>query len=314
MLQSGVLFFSPFHGMQLLFIYLLQIIKKEVAQPGQITRKKSKDSNRSSVHSPPASPAYVFPQHAEASRIIRRHSSSSFSSGDEAPEKESDIEEVNVAKIVKKKGSTEQKLVKKSKMEKESLSAGEKSKLNEEMAKSFNELTEKNDVKSAKYGEFKTLSVKTEDKLVHVTMNVGRKDAFLNIPVLNELTVILNQIKNDGSCNAVLLTSSHKSFCHGLDYKHLVADTEEQRKKKATALANAVKEFLQTLAAFPKFIAAAVEGATVGLGVTMLPLFDMVLSSDKATFSTPYCRLGCAAEGGSLLSVPHVANWSLVSK
>lgn len=223
-----------------------------------------------------------------------------------------DKDESYPAKVVKKKGSTEQKTVKKFKAEKESLSGSEKSKLNEEMSKSFNELTEKNDVKPAKYGEFKTLSVKTEANMVHVTMNVGRKDALLNVSVLNELTVILNQIKNDSACNAVLLTSLHKSFCQGLDYKALLADTEEQRKKKATNLANAVKEFLQTLAAFPKFIAAAVQGSAIGLGVTMLPLFDMVLAKDKATFSTPYCRLGCAAEGGSLLNLPHVASNSLV--
>lgn len=289
----------------------MQSTKKEVVQPGQISRKKSKDSNRSSVHSPPASPAYVFPQHADASRIIRRHSSSSFSSGDEGIQKESsDKEELNPAKVVKKKTSTDQKPVKKLKVEKESLNSADKKQINDEMTKSFNELIDKKE----KYGEFKTLSVKTDNKMIHITMNVGKKDALMNVQMLNELFVVLNQIKNDESCNAVLLTSSHKSFCQGLDYKYLVADTNEQRKKKATTLANAVKELLQSLATFPKFIAAAVQGNTVGLGVTMLPLFDMVLSSDKALYSMPYCRLGCVAEGGCLLNLPHVAGCGLVRK
>lgn len=285
---------------------MLQIIKKEGSQPGQISRKKSKDSNRSSVHSPPASPAYVFPQHAEASRIIRRHSSSSFSSGDGESDRDRDS-----VKGIKKKSSADHKSVKKLKVEKDKSNV-EKEKLKDEMTKSFNELIDKKDGKMAKYGEFKTLSVKTDNKMVHITMNVGRKDALLNVQILNELTVILNQVKNDNSCNVVLLTSLHKYFCHGLDYKLLIADTEEQRKKKATALANAVKEFLQTLAAFPKFIAAAVQGYTVGLGVTMLPLFDMVFSSDKAVYSVPYVRLGCAIEGGCLLNLPHVAAYGLV--
>lgn len=279
-------------------------------QPGHISRKKSKDSNRSSVHSPPASPAYTFAQHPEASRIIRRHSSSSFSSGDEAPQRESESEPSAPAKVGKKKrSSTEQKSAKKAKAEKENV---EKSKVNAELSESFNELVDKKVTKEDKYGEFKTLSVKTDNKMVHITMNVGKKDALLNVQVLNELTVILNQVKNDDSCNAVLLTSSHKSFCQGLDYKLLVADTEEQRKKKATTLASAVTEFLQTLAAFPKFIAAAVQGSAIGLGVTMLPLFDMVLSSDKASYSVPYCRLGCGAEGACLFNLPHVAGCGLV--
>lgn len=45
-------------------------------------RKKSQDSNRSSVHSPPPSPGIQFRQTAECSRIIRRHSSSSSFSSD----------------------------------------------------------------------------------------------------------------------------------------------------------------------------------------------------------------------------------------
>lgn len=46
----------------------------------------------------------------------------------------------------------------------------------------------------------------------------------------------------------------------------------------------------------------------------MLPLFDMVLASDTATFSAPYARLGCAAEGGTLLTLPHIMHNALVSE
>lgn len=73
------------------------------------------------------------------------------------------------------------------------------------------------------------------------------------------------------------------------------------------------REFLLTLARFQKILVAGVHGNTVGLGVSMLPLFDMVLASDSATFSTPYTRLGCAAEGGVLLTLPHVMHNALVS-
>lgn len=73
------------------------------------------------------------------------------------------------------------------------------------------------------------------------------------------------------------------------------------------------RDYLKCLAAFPKFIAAGVDGNTVGVGVTMLPLFDMVLASDKATFSTPYAQLGCAAEGGVLLTLLNVSSCALVS-
>ena len=37
---------------------------------------------------------------------------------------------------------------------------------------------------------------------------------------------------------------------------------------------------------------AAVNGVAHGLGVTLLPLFDVVFASDKATFATDYANLG----------------------
>lgn len=67
------------------------------------------------------------------------------------------------------------------------------------------------------------------------------------------------------------------------------------------------------LATFRKILVAGVHGDTVGLGVTILPLFDMVVASDTATFSIPNARLGCAAEGGSLLALPHLMHNVLVS-
>lgn len=58
---------------------------------------------------------------------------------------------------------------------------------------------------------------------------------------------------------------------------------------------------------------AGIQGDCVGLGVTMLPLFDMVIASDTATFSTSYASLGCMAEAGFLLSPPIFTNHGLVS-
>lgn len=45
----------------------------------------------------------------------------------------------------------------------------------------------------------------------------------------------------------------------------------------------------------------------------MLPLFDIVIASDDAQFSTSYTSLGCMAEAGFLLTVPHVSSYGLVS-
>ena len=72
------------------------------------------------------------------------------------------------------------------------------------------------------------------------------------------------------------------------------------------------REFIKALAAFSKPLVAGVQGSAVGLGVTMLPLFDLVIASDKATFSTPYAKLGQLAEGASVLTLSHSIGSAIV--
>lgn len=73
------------------------------------------------------------------------------------------------------------------------------------------------------------------------------------------------------------------------------------------------RDFIKSLATFNKPIVAGVQGAAVGLGVTMLPLFDLVIASDKATFCTPYAKLGQIAEGAAVYTLSHVLGSPVVS-
>ncbi|KAF4524916.1 hypothetical protein B566_EDAN013665 [Ephemera danica] len=93
--------------------------------------------------------------------------------------------------------------------------------------------------------------------------------------VLRELKEALNQLKRDEGCRVVLLSSTGSSFCQGIDVHALIHSNMEKRRKSAQELAQALKEFLKALAHFTKPLAAAVHGPAVGLGVTMLPFFDM---------------------------------------
>jgi peroxisomal 3,2-trans-enoyl-CoA isomerase len=64
---------------------------------------------------------------------------------------------------------------------------------------------------------------------------------------------------------------------------------------------------------FNKPLVAAVHGPAVGLGVTMLPYFDMVFASDKATFYSPYIKLGQVPEGAVALTMPNLLGNAMVS-
>ncbi|KRT82377.1 hypothetical protein AMK59_3634, partial [Oryctes borbonicus] len=294
--------------------------------PASVSRKKSKDSSRSSLHSPPSSPSMMFSNHAEASRIIRRHSSSSYSSMEgEFDDKKIDGDIVQTQtstltdqeKLSKKRiasGSTEGIKLKRVKrnVEKESVITAEDAKGNEEASKNFNKLI---DIVELKYDKYKTFSVKQVDHMVQIILLPSfNNEAYLTPEILNELCGIMKELQEDTNCTVVVISSSASSFCHGINYKTLLNDKEQSRKAFARKLATCVTNFLRILATFPKILVAGVHGDTVGAGVTVLPLFDMVIASDTATFSIPNARLGCAAEGGSLLSLPHLMHNVLVSE
>jgi enoyl-CoA hydratase/carnithine racemase len=61
---------------------------------------------------------------------------------------------------------------------------------------------------------------------------------------------------------------------------------------------------LDALQAFDKPLVAAVNGAAVGIGFTLLPHCDLVLVADHARFRTPFAEMGVPPEAASSLLFP----------
>lgn len=58
---------------------------------------------------------------------------------------------------------------------------------------------------------------------------------------MDTIRMVLSEASEDSECNAVVVTSSGNSFCHGLDYKALICDKEQTRKAIAKELAIKVR-------------------------------------------------------------------------
>lgn len=67
--------------------------------------------------------------------------------------------------------------------------------------------------------------------------------------------------------------------------------------------------FIQTIAEFKKPLFAAVSGRVIGIGVSILPLFDVVFANENASFEIVSSVIGQIPEGISVLStttkIPH---------
>ncbi|XP_067215943.1 titin homolog isoform X2 [Linepithema humile] len=171
--------------------------------------------------------------------------------------------------------------------------------------------SESNKTKADTQSQFsnKEINVRRHGNLVQLILTPSSSTKIRNaltLQVMQEFRDALSILKRDDECRVVLLTSTGTSFCEGLDLSMLLHTNKEERRAVAQELAHAVKDFIKSLATFNKPIVAGVQGAAIGLGVTMLPLFDLVIASDKATFCTPYGKLGQIAEGAAVFTLSHI--------
>uniref|UniRef100_A0A182JXG5 Uncharacterized protein n=1 Tax=Anopheles christyi TaxID=43041 RepID=A0A182JXG5_9DIPT len=132
-----------------------------------------------------------------------------------------------------------------------------------------------------------------------VTSSNGSKaplDNVFSLELMNELCCTFLALQKDVSVRAVLIRSAGAHFSRGLDLAHLVQPVEK-RKATAEEMSVCVMKFLKMLISFPKPIVAAVHGDVFGMGVTILPLFDMVIAQNDCSFTAPYGHFGYLPEG-----------------
>ncbi|KFB47026.1 AGAP007022-PA-like protein [Anopheles sinensis] len=165
----------------------------------------------------------------------------------------------------------------------------------------LHEATERrlNDMKQVswqRYGAYVEIVLKTKGI---VTSGGGDnmsalKDVF-SMQAMNELTEVFTLLEKESRVAAVLLMSSGDHFSRGLDVGHLLQPVHK-RKVNAEEMGECLKSFLKSLISFSKPIVAAVHGDMLGMGVTILPVFDIVLAQTGSTFMTPYGHFGYLPE------------------
>jgi len=104
---------------------------------------------------------------------------------------------------------------------------------------------------------------------------------------------------------AVVITGNGKAFSAGID----LAEMADAQGGSGPELARACTEFYETVATYPKPLLAAVNGAAVGIGFTMLLHCDLVIVGDHARLRAPFTALGVCPEASSSVLLPETIGW-----
>ena len=133
-----------------------------------------------------------------------------------------------------------------------------------------------------------------------VRMNRPDKKNALTQAMYDAFAEAIEQANERAETRCLLIAGSPGVFCAGNDINDFVAASQSGE------LGAPVLRFLYALARCEKPLVAAVQGAAVGVGTTMLLHCDHVVAASDAKLVTPFAALGLVPEAASSLIVPRL--------
>ena len=135
------------------------------------------------------------------------------------------------------------------------------------------------------------------DGILRLQLNRPAKKNALTSAMYVALAEAFNDAAKNDNVNTVLWHGAGDSFCAGNDVEDFLRNPPGTRESPQSRL-------MQALIAFDKPLIAAVRGAAIGGGTTMLTHCDLVYASENAKFQTPFIDLALVPEFGSSYLIP----------
>ncbi|HPO19704.1 MAG TPA: enoyl-CoA hydratase [Rubrivivax sp.] len=146
-----------------------------------------------------------------------------------------------------------------------------------------------------------SLSTATMDGVATVEIARPEKKNALTIAMYQAMADALNAAAADPAVRAVLITGQPGIFTSGNDLEDFM---QRPPGSGSDADASPVRQFMRALLECDKPVVAAVTGAAIGIGTTMLLHCDLVYVSDEARLAMPFVGLGLVPEFASSLLLP----------
>lgn len=161
--------------------------------------------------------------------------------------------------------------------------------------------------------DFTEIKYELAHHILTITLNRPERMNAFTTNMANELVVAYKQASEDDEVKAIILTGEGRAFCAGADLA-LGEDTFNYDENKSGDNLERIRDTggLVTLAMFncKKPIIAAINGAAVGIGLTMTLAADMRMATEKAKFGFVFARRGIVPEAASSWFLPRIVGIS----
>ncbi|MDL2356117.1 MAG: enoyl-CoA hydratase [Pseudomonadota bacterium] len=149
------------------------------------------------------------------------------------------------------------------------------------------------------------LSSKT-DGLLTIEFNRPERKNAITGAMYQSMADALVDAEQDAAVRAILFIGKPEIFTAGNDLEDFLKNAPRGDVPDAS---RPVYQFMRALSASTKPVVAAVSGAAIGIGTTMLMHCDLVYAADNAKFSMPFVQLGLCPEFSSSVLLPAIAGY-----
>ncbi len=162
--------------------------------------------------------------------------------------------------------------------------------------------------------DFETIRYAVDDGVATITLNRPEKMNAFNSAMRDEMIAAFDRCDADDSVRAVIVTGAGKAFCAGADLSGGSDTFDYEKRGDAAREALRVGDLYRdgggmvTLRIFRslKPVIGAINGAAVGIGMTMQLPMDIRLASTGARFGFVFPRRGIVPEAASSWFLPRV--------
>jgi enoyl-CoA hydratase/carnithine racemase len=133
--------------------------------------------------------------------------------------------------------------------------------------------------------------------ILRVQLNRPTKRNAMTSAMYVALAGIFNEATKDENTRVILWHGAGDSFCAGNDIEDFLKNPPGPGESPQAAL-------MKALVDFDKPVVAAVQGAAIGGGTTMLTHCDFIYAGESTKFQMPFINLAVVPEFGSSCSVP----------
>jgi enoyl-CoA hydratase/carnithine racemase len=158
--------------------------------------------------------------------------------------------------------------------------------------------------------EYQEIQVDVQDYIATVTLNRPHKLNAYTALMGDELTQAYTTLGKRNDVRVIIMTGAGRGFCSGADvgavFQKQITEQEKPASSTAPQIVHPRSGLHYALHNCPKPTIAAINGAAVGIGLTLTLVQDIRIMAEEASMGAIFARMGLMPELGSTFMLPRL--------